>query len=80
MFSKQEHLNPTDLLLQCIWYNKIEYDEYNKLETASSNAEPYLKIHKKRVQRGILLIHGFSSSPAEIKEYGEHLLEMKNYY
>jgi len=55
-------------------YSKPEYDELNRHETASKPREPYLLMHKENAP-GVLLIHGFIASPAELLNYGEHLYQ-----
>lgn len=57
-------------------YSKKEYDHINKTETATKTGEPYLLIPNKINENnrvGILLVHGFTSSPAELKDLGEIL-------
>lgn len=52
-----------------------EYEDINKRETKSLGGEPFfMKASKsKRREIGILLIHGFPASPAEMKPLGEFL-------
>lgn len=52
-----------------------ECEEINKRETKSLSGEPFfMKPRKsKRLEIGILLIHGFPASPAEMKPLGEFL-------
>ena len=54
-------------------YKREEYHEINQHETAVSDREPYLLTHKNKSLIGVLLVHGFLSSPAELSEYGEHI-------
>lgn len=57
-------------------YNKPAFDEINKQETATESGAPYLLLHEgKHIKRGVVLVHGFSSSPAELKALGEELFE-----
>ncbi len=55
-------------------YSKPEYDDINSQETASCDARPFLLHPKKANGCGALLIHGLLSSPAELRDYGEHLV------
>ncbi|MDH3973607.1 MAG: alpha/beta fold hydrolase [Deltaproteobacteria bacterium] len=54
-----------------------EYDDINKSEKRTSSGEPFFyrtgKAYKKR--RGVLLVHGFSANPAEMKVIGEGLFK-----
>ncbi|MBE9504561.1 MAG: alpha/beta fold hydrolase [Proteobacteria bacterium] len=54
-----------------------EYADVNKIEERTSSGEPFFfrtsKPKKERI--GVLLIHGFSASPAEMKVLGDYLFE-----
>lgn len=54
-------------------YSHVEYHEINQHETAFRDREPYLLTHEKTPAIGVLLVHGFLSSPAELSDYGEHV-------
>ena len=70
-------------------YNKPHYAEINARQTATRSGEPYLlepretrhkRTHHKRTREtdearglGIVLVHGFLASPAELRELGEKL-------
>ncbi|MDC1436963.1 alpha/beta fold hydrolase [Gammaproteobacteria bacterium] len=54
-------------------YSRDEYHEINQYETAFRDREPYLLTHKNKSPIGVLLVHGFLSSPAELSQYGEHI-------
>ncbi len=55
-------------------YKKSRYQEINERERATRSGAPYLLVHPKRKSKtGILLIHGFLSSPAELKDFGRDL-------
>lgn len=54
-------------------YSRDEYHEINQHETAFRDREPYLLTHENKSSIGILLVHGFLSSPAELSQYGEHI-------
>lgn len=55
-------------------FSKSEYDELNQHEQLGSAGEPYLLTHKESAA-GVLLIHGFLSSPPELIRYAEHLYQ-----
>lgn len=54
-------------------FHREEFMEINQLETASQDGEPYLLTHKDNQRTGVLLVHGFISSPAELTAYGKHI-------
>lgn len=58
-------------------YLDPDYDDINKTEERTTSGAPFFyrtdKPKKERV--GVLLIHGFSASPAEMKVLGDHLFE-----
>jgi esterase/lipase len=45
----------------------------NNQEIATQTGEPYLVIPENPVKPGVVLVHGFLSSPAELKQLGEQL-------
>jgi esterase/lipase len=45
----------------------------NNQETATQIGEPYLIIPENPVKPGVVLVHGFLSSPAELKQLGQQL-------
>jgi len=51
------------------------FSEINAKETATQSGEPYLLIPRANVRTGVLLVHGFLASPAELREYGQRLTE-----
>jgi esterase/lipase len=57
-------------------FNREEYREINRLETATEERGPYLLTHNDATRTGILLVHGFLSSPAELSAYGNHIYEL----
>ncbi len=48
----------------------------NNLETAAETGEPYLVIPEKPMKPGVVLVHGFLASPAELKHVGQQLAEL----
>jgi esterase/lipase len=58
-------------------YNKPAYDDINAHETASADPMPFfLDPHDDKDNGvGVLLIHGLLASPAELRDYGEHLVQ-----
>lgn len=60
------------------YYTRPRYDDLNKKETATRSGAPYLLAPHKDVKPknvGVLLVHGFLASPAELESYGEELAE-----
>mgnify|MGYP003640773213 CR=1 FL=1 len=51
-------------------YTGTRFEAINKKETVTQNTEPYLLPQKKTSKVGVLLVHGFLSSPPELKELG----------
>lgn len=54
-------------------FAKPRYAEINDAETATANAAPYLLRPESPHPTGVVLIHGFLSSPAELVDYGRKL-------
>ena len=55
-------------------FSKKRYHEINTRETATQNSQPYLLLPKgKQAKVGVVLVHGFLSSPAELRDFGEEL-------
>ena len=54
-------------------FHREEFMEVNQNETALEGGEPYLLTHKGIPRTGVLLVHGFISSPAELAAYGNHI-------
>jgi esterase/lipase/1-acyl-sn-glycerol-3-phosphate acyltransferase len=48
----------------------------NDKETATKTGEPYLLLPKGQVKTGVLMVHGFLASPAELRDYGKDLSDM----
>ncbi len=60
------------------YYNKKRYEELNNKETATKSGSPSLLIPQTNTPRkhiGILLVHGFLASPAEMEGLAESLWE-----
>lgn len=66
-----------DELRSFAWNNKHysdkQFDKINKKETATEDPKPYLMVPNKSNKIGILLVHGFLSSPAELKYFAEKM-------
>lgn len=56
-------------------FSDPRYDAINEQETATESPEPYLLIPKKSNGLGVVLVHGFLASPAELREFGQRLYE-----
>ena len=57
-------------------FSKPAYADINNKETATESAEPFFLKPEKNNGVGIILIHGLLASPAEVKGYGEELLNL----
>jgi esterase/lipase len=56
------------------WYfTKPRYQEINRLETAVESGEPFLLLPEAGVNLGVVLVHGFLASPAEMRRFSEKL-------
>ena len=58
------------------YFTSPRFHEINEQETATVSGEPYLYLPKDKVPTGILMVHGFLSSPAELCEFGKALNDM----
>ncbi len=58
-------------------YNKPAFDDINEHETASADPNPFFldPPDNKDNGVGVLLIHGLLASPAELRDYGEYLVQ-----
>ncbi len=57
-------------------YTNRRYDDINEHETAAADSSPFfLKPKHANGGIGVLLIHGLLASPAELRDYGEHLVQ-----
>ena len=54
-------------------FSKERHRHINEQETATQSAEPYLFIPPGHRSLGIIMVHGFLASPAELRHYGEQL-------
>ncbi len=61
-------------------FRSPRYEEINSAETATQSGEPFLLLHDSEdggksdlARTGILLVHGFLASPAEMRSLGERL-------
>ena len=57
-------------------YTNRRYDDINEHETAAADPSPFFLRPKIDNGIGVLLIHGLLASPAELKGYGEHLVQL----
>jgi esterase/lipase len=66
-----------DLVLGYHWdrerFQRERYREINSQQTQTADASPFLLKSTKRKAPAVLLIHGFLSSPAELRSLGERL-------
>ena len=56
-------------------YTNRRYDDINEHETATADSSPFFLRPKIDNGIGVLLIHGLLASPAELRGYGEHLVQ-----
>lgn len=54
-------------------YSRPRHATINGQQTASARAEPYLLVPERPRDLGVVLVHGFLASPAELKAFGERL-------
>ena len=61
--------------LECckMFYSKPRHAAINDQETATENPSPYLMVPEERQGIGVVLVHGFLASPAELRPFGERL-------
>ena len=66
-----------DELVSCAWnkekFSRPEFEEINTQEIATGSGEPYLLLPDPHNGLGVVLIHGFLASPAELRAFGEKL-------
>lgn len=55
------------------YYRRARYGAINSQETATASAEPFLLLPARPKAVGVVLIHGFLASPAEVAEFGAKL-------
>ena len=57
------------------YYNKPRFDDINRYETATESGRPFFEMPETdRRDLGVLLVHGFLASPAEVKPFSEKLV------
>lgn len=56
-------------------FSKPRHRAINDAETASESGEPYLLMPQEPRPLGVVLVHGFLASPAEMRELADQLLE-----
>jgi esterase/lipase len=57
------------------FYSKEVHREINEAQTFTEDPKPFLLRRKKAGGVGVLLVHGFSASPAEVRALGDKLFE-----
>ncbi len=55
------------------YFLKSCYREINRLETATESGKPFLLLPEHRVDSGVVLVHGFLASPAELYRFGQRM-------
>jgi esterase/lipase len=56
-------------------YREEGHEKINLQETATESGEPYLLLPKNHNGLGVVMVHGFLASPAELKEFGKNLAD-----
>ena len=56
-------------------FSKPTHREINDAETATESGEPFLLMPPNPRPLGVVLVHGFLASPAEMRDFGEQLFE-----
>ncbi len=54
-------------------FSKPRHEEINQQETATESGEPFLFLPEEGKDLGVVLVHGFSASPAEVRPFAEKL-------
>lgn len=81
-FGKEElaWLRFDDELLAYEWdrqrFSGPRYQQINQEETATETGEPFLLVPEPAKALGILLVHGLSASPAEVRSFGQKLQQL----
>lgn len=57
------------------YFSLARYQEINRQETATESGEPFLFVPGGKRPLGVVLVHGFLASPAEVKGFGEKLAQ-----
>jgi esterase/lipase len=55
------------------YFSQPRYEEINGQETATEGGEPFFLLPERRRELGVVLVHGFLASPAEVRPFGERL-------
>jgi esterase/lipase len=55
------------------YFSKPRYEEINQQETTTQSGEPFLFLPEEPKEMGVVLVHGFSASPAEVRPFAEKL-------
>jgi len=55
------------------YFSKPRHQELNDKETATQSGEPFLFLPGNHKQLGVVVVHGFLASPAEVRGFGERL-------
>jgi esterase/lipase len=57
-------------------FSKPRHQEINRQETATEPSDPFFILPENHKSMGVVLVHGFLSTPAEVKEFGSQLAEL----
>jgi esterase/lipase len=71
------HLRFDDQLMAYGWARQFftgpRFEEINNEETATESGEPFLHVDAATRDLGVVLVHGFLASPAEVRAFGDKL-------
>ena len=69
-----------DMTMELEWdrasFTKPQHQEINVQETATEPSDPFFILPENHNRIGIVLVHGFLSTPAEVRGFGEQLSEL----
>lgn len=73
-------LNFDDQLRDHAWnrsyFQKPRFEDINNQETATQSGAPFLSVPDAHSELGVMLVHGFLASPAEMRVLGEQLSQL----
>ncbi|MFQ5857376.1 MAG: alpha/beta fold hydrolase [Anaerolineae bacterium] len=55
------------------YFSGPRYEDVNGQETATESGKPFLLVPEEGRELGVVLVHGFLASPAEVRSFGEKL-------
>ncbi|MCP4126494.1 MAG: alpha/beta hydrolase, partial [Gammaproteobacteria bacterium] len=71
------HFRFSDMQISHKWdseyYDKPRFEEINQKETATERSDPFCILPENHKDLGVIMVHGFLATPAEVREFGEQL-------